>query len=610
MATERSVQEAVWHIELGRGKLIIQWLVIVLVAITLSLVYTAGQFRGLERREAMDMAQLARNIARGEGFTTSFIRPVSLWHLREQARWNFGDTNVLDRAMFHHPDLYNPPLYPLALAGLFRLMPATMFDPKPGDVVYTPERWVILPFNQLCLLLSVLLVYFWAQRLFDRRVAVTASLLMLFSETLWSYGVSGLPTTFLQLLLLASVFCLFLADQRMNPPEGAEPPTKTDATTMALLAGSAVLLGLCFLTRYLAAFFLVPMLVYVWRALRGRGAGLWVALYAAIFLVVIAPWLARNFAVSHSLLGIARYQFFETDGFDRSYKVDLAAAWTFRGLAGRFLTNLRADWVEKFRSIGSDILVFFFVCGVMYGFRRKDAARLRRVLLGCLASALLGMALLPAPKDWVNPSVDGGNLLVLWLPLVAVFGCAFFYLLLDRIAFTMKLTRALAITAFALLNVAPMLFLLLPPRRGPFAYPPYLPPSLWGVAKFFNKNDTGVSDMPWAAAWYMDRRAVWLPWTPEEYFEIHDFVAPRNTQFVLLTPYMLDRRFQSDLLKGEYRAWAVIPWAVTTGAKLPDPFPLKTITAIGPGRDQFLLTERPIQETAPGTNTTESATSN
>ena len=182
MAVDQTVQSAVFNIELGRGKIVLQWVVVVLAAIALSLVYTAGQFRGLEKREAMDMAQLARNLARGEGFTTSVIRPISLWHLKT---YRDDHSPHFDR----HPDLYNPPLYPLALAGIFRLLPAETFELKPNEFQYTPERWVILPFNQLCLLLTVLLVYRWARRLFDQRVAVTAGLLLLFSDTLWSYGV-------------------------------------------------------------------------------------------------------------------------------------------------------------------------------------------------------------------------------------------------------------------------------------------------------------------------------------------------------------------------------------------------------------------------------------
>src|SRR5260221_10587355 len=140
MATEQTMQGALFNIELGRGKAILQWVVVVLGAAVLSLIYTAGQFRGLEKREAIDMAQLARNIARGEGFTTSVIRPVSLWHLRTYRPDH-------DQKFENHPYLYNPPLYPLMLAGMFRLMPPKVFEAKSGGIVYAPERWGILPFN-------------------------------------------------------------------------------------------------------------------------------------------------------------------------------------------------------------------------------------------------------------------------------------------------------------------------------------------------------------------------------------------------------------------------------------------------------------------------------
>jgi hypothetical protein len=580
MATEQAVQGALWNIELGRGKAIVQWMVVVLAAAVLSLVYTAGQFRGLDKREAIDMAQLARNISRGQGFTTSSIRPLSLWHLRTYRADH-------DPKFENHPDLYNPPLYPLMLAGMFRLLPDKVFEAKVSDQVYAPERWVILPFNQICLLLSLLLVYHWAKQLFDRRVAVTAGLLLLFSDTLWAYGVSGLPTTMLQLLLLAAIYCLFLLDRELNPTDGRPAPTGLGGRAIGLIVASAVLMGLCFLTRYLAFFLIVPMALYLRRAMRGRSGWIWALVYVAIFAAVIAPWLARNYSISNSLLGVARYQIIETDAFDRTYTIDLPSSWSVRGTVGRFLTTLRADWIGGVRGIGSDICVFFFAVGVMYSFRRTDATQLRRTVLGCLAMALVGMALIGMPAELVGPEINGGNLLVLLLPLVVVYGCAFFYMLLDRISFSMRLTRALAIGVFALLNVAPMIFSLLPPRRGPFPYPPYCPPYMRIITKWFNKNDVGVSDMPWAVAWYMDRTTVWLPATLEEYFEIHDFVAPHNTQFMLLTPYMLDRHYQSELTKGEYK-----PWASVTRGQLSDKFPLRAATLLGPDNDQILLADR------------------
>ena len=42
--------------------------------------YDLRAFRNMGTQEAMDMAQLARNIARGKGYTTLFIRPsASTW---------------------------------------------------------------------------------------------------------------------------------------------------------------------------------------------------------------------------------------------------------------------------------------------------------------------------------------------------------------------------------------------------------------------------------------------------------------------------------------------------------------------------------------------------
>ena len=68
-SSETSIQSAVFQLEMGRGKKVIQWAALVLLAAVLSPIYTASQFRnGLGKREAIDMAQLARNIARGEGF--------------------------------------------------------------------------------------------------------------------------------------------------------------------------------------------------------------------------------------------------------------------------------------------------------------------------------------------------------------------------------------------------------------------------------------------------------------------------------------------------------------------------------------------------------------
>jgi 4-amino-4-deoxy-L-arabinose transferase-like glycosyltransferase len=587
MADENTVQQAVFQVELGRGRRVVQWLLVGLVAVVLAVLYTASEFRGLEKAEAMDMAQLARNIARGEGFTTYVIRPLSLWHLKEYSAKH-------DPKFGQHPDIYNPPLYPLVLAGLFKLVPEKVFEFGTSEIVYAPERWVILPFNQVCLLLCVLLAYLWAKELFDRRVAVTAGLLLLFSNTLWSYAVSGLPTTFLMLLWMGAMYCLFRADRRLNPAADTVPATETrpkpvDGVAIGLLLASAVLMGMCFLTRYTTAFFVLPMAIYAARIFRGRRAAMWSVVYIVIFIAVITPWVARNYQLSNSLLGIAKYQVYGTEILQRTYKVDIKDLFHFRAMFSRVLSGINQELFTGFKSLGQDFLLFFFAVGAMYGFRRRETMRLRGVVLGGLICAVLAMAVILIPEERVNKTVNGGNLFVLFLPVVGIYGVAFFYLLLDRIPFRIALTRALAVGVFVALNVAAFVLTLMPPFRLQYPYPPYIAPVTRLVSQWFTPEEAGASDQAWSVAWYGNRRALLLPVSVAEFVDIHTYVAwaPHNLKFVYITPYLLDRPLQSELLKGNYKDWLTI-----SRGQIPQDFPLKAGTLLPPEADQIILADK------------------
>lgn len=595
--TESTIQAAVWHVELGRGKVVVYWLLLTLLALVLSLVYTASEFRGLDKREAIDQAQVARNWAFGRGFTTYFIRPLSIWQLKQAGP---------DHAprIQDHPDIVNPPLYPAVLGGLFRLLPQSVFVAQVRDSIYVPERWVILPFNQLCLLLSVLLVYCWGRQLFDQRVAVTAGLLLLFSDTLWQYGVSGLPTNLLTLLVLLAVFSLYRLDCRLNPvspdDQAAAAVKPMDGAAIGWLLLSAVLVGLSCLTRYMAALFLLPPLLgYLAFSLRGRGPIKWLIVYAVVAAAVVAPWLVRNHQVAGHVFGIAHYALLEAGetvggdtlarSADPDAKAALAGAWSLQPLAAKFVTGLRQHAYQSLAVVGSAFLLPFFLAGTLYGFRRPAVARLRGALIGLIVCAIGAMAAVGVRGERVGPAVHGDDLLVVLYPLLALFGVAFFFLLLDRIPFRIRLTRGLVVGVFGLLNVAPLVFTLLPPVRASYPYPPYFPPVTRAVAQLFGPDEIGCSDQPWSMAWYGDRRTVWLPLTVEEFEELHDYdLRAPGFSFLLLTPYMLDRPATTTLLRGEYSAWTPVIWS-----RLPARFPLRAIRQMPPGRDQYLLADRP-----------------
>jgi 4-amino-4-deoxy-L-arabinose transferase-like glycosyltransferase len=598
VAPETAIQTAVYQIEVGPGRKIMYGILLLLLAGAVSLIYTSQQFRGFNKRESMDMAQVARNIAQGRGYTTFLIRPLSLWQL-EQHGWNVQDPDTCRHLIIYHPDICNPPLYPMVLGAIFRLLPPKAFGYDQADYISYAERWVILPFNQLCLFACLALTFAWAKQLFDRRVALMATWLMFFSDTLWSYGISGLPTNLLMLLLMLAVYCLYRADRRFNPVERSEGAPVGPAAApgrgrvMAWALTGAVLLGLCFLTRYAAGFLLLPMLVYVMRIFRRWAGVIWAAVYLVVFAVVITPWLVRIQRMSGSPVGIAQYELvnrsggFQGETLPRSYKPDFKGAYSFGALSTKFLINARTVLSKDIRIIGTDFLVFFFAVGVLFGFRRRDVSRLRGLLLGLIVMAVLAMCLIGSDPERSGPDVNGGNLLVLFLPIVAIYGTAFFFLLLDRVPFRIKLTRVVAISGFVALNVAPIIFSLLPPHPTMFPYPPYMAPVARAVGEQFELDALACSDLPWEIAWNGERRVVWLPMTLNDFYEIHDFIAPKGFQYLYMTPYLMDARPQSDVARGEFKGWETF-----LRGQLPVSFPLKAYSPLPPDNQQILLADR------------------
>ena len=167
----------------------------------------------------------------------------------------------------------------------------------------------------------------------------------------------------------------------------------------------------------------------------------------AVFAAVITPWLVRNYHISGNALGIAQYELVDRSGafhgetLPRSYKPDFRTAYSMRAISTKFLTNARVVLLNNLRLVGTDFLVLFFGAGVLYGFRRRDVSRLRGLVLGVIVMAIIAMSLIGSDPERSGPEVGGGNLLVLLLPIIAIYGTAFFYLLLDRVPFRIKLTR-------------------------------------------------------------------------------------------------------------------------------------------------------------------------
>ena len=83
------------------------------IALAVFVFHGLVQFRGLVSAEAMEQAQVARNLAEGKGFSTGCVRPGDLGLLARR-NTDMPDVHAL-------PDVRTPPLYPLLLSIGFRI---------------------------------------------------------------------------------------------------------------------------------------------------------------------------------------------------------------------------------------------------------------------------------------------------------------------------------------------------------------------------------------------------------------------------------------------------------------------------------------------------------
>jgi hypothetical protein len=586
------LQDLVHKLEVGGGMRYLRVGLVLLGVVLLTVGYNWRAFRNFGTQEAMDGAQLARNIAQGNGYTTLFIRPFSTYLLKKRNKAREGAPAVgtvadLGRLRGMHPDLANPPVYPVVLAGLMKVLPFdyTIVTTKPfwsngGHFWRFKPDFMIAVFNQLLFLVVITLVFFLARRLFDPTVAWLSSGLMLGTELFWRFSVSGLSTMLLVVIFLGLVWCVVLLEEEGRAPRWGP----WGIIVLAVLSGAIV--GLGGLTRYAFGWLIIPVLVFL--VLFGGRQRVVLALIAlTAFIAVMAPWVARNYYVSGKPFGTATYAVVETtilypeNRLQRSLEPDfsrlyLMAFWL------KLNTNLRQIITIELPKLGGSWVTAFFLVGLLVGFRNVAITRLRYFLLGCVLVLTLAQALGRTQLSEESPDINSENLLVLLVPLVLVYGVSLFYLLLEQMRLPFHEVRYIVIGIFSLVVCLPMVFVFLPPKTNPVAYPPYYPPAIQTIAGWLKEKELAMSDIPWAMAWYGQRQCVWLtlkctpdakdPNTHEDFFAINDYQKPINLLY--LTPQTMDARFLTQWIRAGEQSWGSFILESMVKKKVPDYFPL------------------------------------
>ena len=599
------IQRFIYLLEMGAGSRYVRTTLVVLLFTLRCIWQDLHDYKNLSVPQAMDQAQLARQVAEGRGYTTEVVRPLSIFLVR---RWNeakttgqlVGADTDFARLQHAHPDLANAPGYPLFLAGWMKVLPFShrmesikSFWSEDGHFARDKADVVITTLNQLLLGLVIWQSFRLARKLFDPEVAWLTAILVFGCELLWSFSNSGLPTLLVLVIFLELTRRLVLFEEAAR----AEAPAHRALMVKAFIVGG--LAGLGGLTQYAFGWVILPVLAF----LLGTG-GVRRRVYAVAaggaFLLVLAPWLARNYLVCGLPFGTAGLNMLEgTDMFpglllERSLHPDLGLAWQVRTYLHKFWPNfgdiLQHDWPL----LGGSWLTMLFFAGLLTNNRSQPASRMRFFLLLCLGVFTAVEAL--GRTDWStqSPVVNGENLLVLLVPLVIMYGTVFFMTFLERVEIPLPeyqlVIRYGVAGVFVLLMCLPAVGKRFADRTTALAYPPYYPPEIQLAAGWMKPGELMMSDVPWAVAWYGDRQCGWLTLnTADDFYGVSDFLKP--VQALYLTSQAMDVKLFSDCLRTPSDSWG--NFVLKTSTVGVHNFPLRTSPPGGMIESGVLLTDRP-----------------
>lgn len=582
-------QDIIHKLEEGGGMRYLKIGLVALAVVGFTVAYNWRAFKNLSTTEAMDAAQLARNLSEGKGYRTLCVRPLSVYLVKRvnerRGSPTEDDSAVPDygRLRVMHPDLANPPVYPLVLAGLFKIAPlywdtgsTRPFWSMGGNFWRYEPDFVISLFNQLLFFGLIVSVFFLTRRLFDATAAWLSAVLLFGTELFWRFAVSGLSTILLMLIFTGLLWCLVFLEQEVR-----EPRWKPGALFgLAALAGALV--GVGCLTRYAFGWFILPLIAYL-AIFAGPRRVVICAIAGLTFALVIAPWIARNWQLSGTPFGTATFAAMENsllypeNRLQRSLTPDFERVNPGPFWHKLFQNGKRVITAEAPQFSGSWLGAFFLV-GLMVNFRSPAIRRLRYFVLLCLPVLVVVQALGRTVLSEESPEVNSENLLVLLAPIAIVYGVSLFLTLLDQLELPLVLLRYAVMAVFCALVCLPILLVFLPPKPIPVAYPPYYPPRIQQIAGYMKEHELLMSDIPWAVAWYGKRQCMWLTLTAQgEFFSVNDTQKPIRGLY--LTPKTMDARFLSDWITAGERSWGTFIADVQINRSVAPWFPLRAAPA-------------------------------
>jgi hypothetical protein len=533
MAIETNVQTFLHAFDQGRASLWIRRVIVAALVVLIAVMWFAFKFNGFSVPEAMDQAQIGRQIATGQGYTTLYARPLAM-HL------GLARTGSLSLPL---PEVSQAPLGPLINAVVFRLT-GMDFAFRPGEAVSPAER-MITAAGFLFFAGALVLSYLLARRLFDQPLALLGIGLILVTDLLWRFTFSGLPQMAMLFFFSGALLSLAVA-MEANAAE-----RRTQAFLLVLLA--SLLLGLLTLGNGLGMWIFAGFWIFAVVVIKPR----WLVALAtpALYVLPLLPWAWHNWRALRNPFGLTFYELFRTHSTDPlAWLADFEPIMRFN--IHDFMANTGEQTLAQasmlFTYFGGSILAAaFFLAVFLHVFRRWLPSQFRWAVLLMWLGAVAGMCVFG-----VDRAVSVNQMHVLFLPVMTFYGLAFLLVLWSRLGIELPLVRVIFIVLLYAVSAVPLLGTALstPTRVN---WPPYLPPLVARFGQWVQPKEAMASDIPWATAWYSGRLSLLLPESIGQFELIHSEGLLRAPLVGLyLTPFSGDRAAYESIINGRYREWA------------------------------------------------------
>lgn len=467
-------------------KRIIWTTIIIAVLAFFGALYYKTTFNGLTDRHAIDVAQVAKNVSQGKGFTTRVIRPFNIGLITDSRRYT--------------AEVNSAPVFPYVVAVLFH---------KKG-----PSDQAIVWVSLLFLILIIISTFVLGWLVFDIRVGLLATAVVAVSGPVIDAGASGTEWTmaaFVFLLLLFSV----LFHQRTSSKH-------KHFASVGFVVLSAFFKALLFMINHILLFLVIPLALHY--AFAGLGKRWHAVVFIAGVAALIAPWAYRNATLTGgSILGASAWDIFADS---KMYPGDVLFRTTEESVKG--IARVVLFPIEHFNAFvtkliaGSSELILAFVpmlglailpmvvVSMLYRYNSESGNMVRRFIYIAVAFSVFFFAVF---------SVDA-RAIILFAPIFGIFGSAYFFQIIDDRKLHpvyINLAIGVVIAASCLPSAAEIMV-----RRDPLPRSEITTPN-----EFFVSLSAGglrgvvYSDLPWLAAWRMDVTAIWLPRSDDDVVELN-----------------------------------------------------------------------------------------